>query len=269
VTVDANEKARYTGAPVECFRFAIGVTIYRYTSADQTITASLDGGMEEYAKEAIERGDLDYSQEDGAGNLDISVPILNPVAQSMLIEGPTQAVTVTVYRFHFADSSSVVEFIGRVVGAVYEAGACTLKCAPLDVSLQRLVPRLYVQSECNWALYGAGCEVAKASFKDSGTVMTFAGYQVRAAIFATRADGWYVGGWMELADGTRRYITAHVATAITLRSPFPVLAIGQTFDAYAGCDRTEATCLSKFNNLGKHFGFKRIPIKNPYTEGMV
>ncbi len=269
MTLDAQEKSRYGAKPVELYRFAVGGSpVYRWTSADEPIASSADGGAQTYTAQPITRGPIDFSQEEGSGSIDVSVELTNPVAQAMLVEGPPSPVTLTVYRLHYGDGEAVVIFIGRVVAAVFESGSCTLKCQPLNVSLKRPIPRLTFQRQCNWSTYGPGCGLNKASFKDSGTVMTFSGYFVRAAIFATRADGWFTGGWMELADGSRRYISDHVGTTVTLRSPFPTLAVGQTFDAYAGDDRTEETCLNKFNNLANHLGFKRIPVKNPYSEGM-
>lgn len=269
MTLDAQEKSRYGAKPVELYRFAVGATpVYRWTSADEPIVSSADGGSQTYTPQPITRGAIDLSQEDDAGSVDVSVDIANPIAQAMLVEGPASPVSLTVYRLHYGDGETAPIFGGRVVGAVFEAGSCVLKCQPLNVSLKQPIPRHTFQSQCNWATYGVGCGLNKASFKDSGTVMTFAGYFVRAAVFATRADGWFTGGWMELADGSRRYIIGHVGTTVTLRSPFPSLAVGQSFDAYAGDDRTEETCLNKFNNLANHLGFKRIPVKNPYSEGM-
>jgi hypothetical protein len=40
---------------------------------------------------------------------------------------------------------------------------------------------------------------------------------------------------------------------------------GRAFEAFAGCDRTFATCQSKFGNSLNFGGFPWIPAKNPFA----
>ena len=48
--------------------------------------------------------------------------------------------------------------------------------------------------------------------------------------------------------------------ALTLIYPLPVApAVGDAFTVYAGCDHTQATCQSRFNNLANFRGFPFVP----------
>jgi len=87
--------------------------------------------------------------------------------------------------------------------------------------------------------------------------------------FDAFADGWFNGGWVERANGDRRFVVSHVGDRVTLMSPFlSDLAVLDTVDAYPGCQGTEAVCTSKFNNLPNHLGFARVPGRNPH-EGRI
>ena len=53
--------------------------------------------------------------------------------------------------------------------------------------------------------------------------------------------------------------------SITLHNIPEGLAVGVAFEAFAGCDRTFATCQSKFGNSLNFGGFPWIPAKNPFA----
>ncbi|OGS01547.1 MAG: hypothetical protein A2V88_02670 [Elusimicrobia bacterium RBG_16_66_12] len=100
-------------------------------------------------------------------------------------------------------------------------------------------------------------------------VATVSGVEVRSATFAAQPSGWYLNGWMEDVVGEKRFIVGHLGDTITLMNPYPALAPGDTVVVVAGCDRTEATCVAKFNNFGNYLGFPRLPTRNPFTGPVV
>ena len=247
----------------------VGSTIYRWTSGDSIVNLDIPGdGALNYVPEPIERSQAEFSNEDQAGTITVTVSRFNPIGQMFMAFNPPSPVSLSIYRQHLGDIQAVLIFVGKVVAATFDGSDVQLSCAPMTAIFKRNIPRLMYQRECNWALYGPGCTVNKELFKDAGVVTGISGRTVSADVFGTRADGWYKGGWAELGDGTKRYITAHVGTIITLQSPFFGLAAGATIFAFAGCDRSEATCLTKFNNLVNHLGFQRLPTRNPFELGM-
>lgn len=254
--------------PVECYKFVHGATTYRYTSADRSVTlAQLDSGT--YSPVALDRDAIDFSEEDVGQTLAVRLPASNAVAQLFATYNPISPVALTVYRKHRTDPEEIIIFVGKVVNAGFDGPQVTLTCAPVSDSFRRVTPSIVYQSQCNWNLYGTGCGVNKNSFKDSGIVAAVAGATVQAAVLGTRPAGWYNNGWLELASGDRRFVIDHSGSTVTLQSPFPGLAVGTAFDAYAGCDRSETTCTGKFNNLVNHLGFPRIPTRNPYEGSIV
>lgn len=259
------EESPFLGDPIEAFEFTMGASVFRYTSSDASV--SILG--QTYTPEVIVRTATEFSQEDTAGNVSISVPKGNAVAQMFVAFLPPEPVSITIYRKHRADPEVIVLFIGKVVSINFEGPEATMVCAPVRSLLNKKVPSVVFQSQCNWNLYGTGCGVLKASFKDSGVVGVISGVTVVATVFGTRPDGWFNNGWMELASTDRRFIVRHIGNTVELMNKFVTLTVGQAFDAYPGCDRTEAVCASKFNNLPRHLGFPRIPTRNPYDGSLV
>jgi len=261
MTFDSREKSRYSGQPVECYRFAMGSTLWLFTSADQAVV--LPSGT--YEPNTLQRGELDHSQEDQAGSLEISVPRDHPIAVLFIPGAPPSTVSLTVYRAHRGElTDPAVIFMGSVAGVSFTGSEAKLICLPISQILKRRMPALGFQTQCNWALYSPGCGVARASFRDVVTLSAVNGVAINSADFAMQPDGWYENGWLETPAGEVRFIVSHVSNLVMLVSALTSLAAGQTAYVFAGCDRTETACRTKFNNIVNHMGFARIPTRNPH-----
>ena len=266
MSFDTRERSQYAGEPVECYRFSRPGELWMLTSADRPIT--LPSGT--YVPAPVTRGAIKQSQEDQTGTLEITLPQEHELSQLFLAETPTERTAVIVYAAHRGDESDPAAiFVGNVASARFEPPSATLVCVPIMAAFRRTVPLLRFQRTCNWPLYGPGCGVDAAAFRDAATVSAVSGADIVAAAFALRPDGWYTNGWIENDAGERRFIVGHVGNTVTLMVPFRSLTPGTVLHAFAGCDRTEATCASKFDNLVNHFGFARIPTRNPHTGAIV
>lgn len=265
MSYDTEEKSRYSGAPVEFFKFTYGATTLRQTSGDAAASIADPSTSHEYMPAAISRTEMDHSSEDSAGDIRVTVELDHAVAVLFRDYLPTTPVALTIYRRHRGDSEVVVEFIGTVTSVAADETHAVLTCAPISQLFKRQLPALPFQRPCPYALYGAGCTVDKTGFKDTATLSFVDGVTIKSTTFDARADGWYENGWVERANGQRRMVVKHFGDSLTLVAPFSTdLVAGASVDAYAGCDRTEATCATKFNNLVNHLGFARIPNKNPH-----
>lgn len=268
MTYLGKETSVRSGAPLEFYRFTIGATVWRYASGDLTLTIADPTTPHAYAPEPISRGALDFSQEDEAGALVVTVGRTNAVAQLFVGYPPPGPVTLTIYQKHRNDAEILVAFEGEVASAEYVAAEARLACVPASHFLTRRIPAVLFQSQCNRCLYSDACGVDRGDFGDEAEITAVIGATIESAIFDTRDDGWYVSGYVERANGDRRFIVGHVGEVIALRSPFPDLEVSETVMAYAGCDRTEAACgVAKFDNLLNHLGWPRIPSRNPYGGG--
>lgn len=263
MTYDAIEKSVCDGEPVECYRFAQGSNTWFYTSADADQTYLRDV----YATELITRAPTEQNQEDWSGSLEVTLPADNQVSLLWADYLPVSPVALTIYRVHrSAPTDGVTIFVGTVSGCKYSDGQAVLTCNPLTGAFRRPVPWQMYQSQCNHPLYGTGCGVNKNLFRLSVVLDGVSGMQVTAAALAGQADGWWSNGWLQDSSGAIRWILAHAGDTIQLVAAIAGLAPGDTVSVYAGCDRTEATCRTKFSNLDRFGGWSRIPLKNPFSD---
>ncbi len=116
---------------------------------------------------------------------------------------------------------------------------------------------------CSTSLYTDACGILRDSWKVTGTLTSITNQvELAATEFSTKADGWFVGGDILIGD-FRRKIMYHVGDTIRISRRIPDLAIGNTFTAWAGCDRTLDTCITKFDNKNNFRGSPFIPEVNP------
>lgn len=261
MTIDASESGTYTGAPLEVYRFMHAGAVYRFTGADENVIVA----GETYEPILISRDEVDQSNEDWAGSVTVTVARDNPVSLLFVPYLPIEPVGLFVYRRHRGETDFVPIFVGKVSSAAWEGSEAMLTCMPVGEALRRSTPGLAYQVPCNHCIYTNACGVNKELFKVSGAVSAISGETITAAAFATKPDGWFTTGFVQRANGDMRFIVSHSGPTVTLMSPFPDLHISEILPAYAGCDRTELTCETKFNNLPNHLGWARIPTLNPYN----
>lgn len=279
-TYETAEASTWDGSPLELYKFELGPVAYAYTSGD----APHDYGGLNYQPEAIWRTELEQNDEDGAGSLTVSLPADNPVALLFSAQLPSRQVFITVYRAHRNSVGYAVAFMGAVAAASFEDGECTLTCQPDAAAFQRQIPGPIFQSQCNHVLFSqteyygtsanrsdsaqsVGCGLRKADFRTPAVVVSADRLTVVADAFASKPDGYFTYGQLELPTGDVRWIVAHVGNALTLAYPVS-LAPGDSVAAFPGCDGAEGTCRSKFNNIINFSGFTRVPSVNPFNSAL-
>lgn len=137
--------------------------------------------------------------------------------------------------------------------------------------LNQKLPRNIIQASCRHTLfdineftvYGTrtNCTLNPASF--ASATMTVASGSTRQSLNTTASLGqavpYFSLGYVTFLTGQNAGLSFTIkqqtsTTNLLLAASMPLpLAIGDTFTAFAGCDKTEATCNSKFANL-IHFG---------------
>lgn len=263
MTYDAREKSGYGGAPVELYRFICGARTWAYTSAD---VAQSHLGLS-FVPEAIARGEIDASDEDSQGVLEITVPRTNEVAALFLPDLPPSPVLLEIYRLHRGDAEVVLFWSGEIGSAEFAGSRVRLAGAPVSRVLRKQLPPNSFQAQCNWALFSTQCGLDRFAYRQAATITAISGYTITAAAFGTHPDGYFRAGWVEIASGEKHWVTEHVGSVLTLMTPFRSLVVGDAVDAYPGCDRTIAACKA-YSNLARYLGFPFVPTKNPFTTGV-
>jgi uncharacterized phage protein (TIGR02218 family) len=132
--------------------------------------------------------------------------------------------------------------------------------------LNRPFPRNLYQATCLHTVYDSGCTVAKASFTVANTVAASPAPTVTSVKTGNaQPAGYFEQGVLTFTSGANNGLKRTVksydpATGFTFALPLPVApSAADTISVFAGCDKTKATCQSKFSNIGRFRGAPFIP----------
>lgn len=126
------------------------------------------------------------------------------------------------------------------------------------------MPRNLYQPMCGHTLYDSGCGVSKAAYKVSSTVAS-GSTRTEIKTGLAQASGWFNRGTIYFSTGPNagvtRTVKSYAGGTFTLALPLPYdPVVGNAIDAHPGCDKTLATCTSKFNSKPKFRGFPYVPV---------
>lgn len=258
----------------DLFTFTLtGGTAVRYTSADAPVTANsltFDRGP------AIKRGTtklavgISVDTLELTLNADASVTVGGVPLLQLIAGGWLDGARVSLERvFSAAPGATWVGGLGLFSGRVAEVKTTRFE-ASIGVHsdaelLDVMIPRNVYQPGCSNTLFDATCGLLKASYAVTGTAtsVTNATRTAFSTGLAQAADyfalGWAVGLTGANA-GVGRTIKAFASGLVTTVQPWPAaVAIGDTFTVYPGCNKTQATCTSKFSNVVRFRGYPYVP----------
>jgi len=161
-------------------------------------------------------------------------------------------------------AGTVLLFEGRVADVECSRTMARLKVNS-DLELLNIqMPRNLYQPGCIHNLYDTGCALTKSSWAVGGSVSSVVNY-TGVASGLSQPNGYFDNGVLIFNSGTnaqvRRTVKKYVSGIFTFSTPLKVLpSIGDSFTAYPGCDKTQATCTNKFNNVIHFRGYPYIPI---------
>jgi len=247
----------------ELFQFTLQDEVYhRYTSG----IADVYFEYKTYLAVPIERSALANSEEPLADQVVITVPKNNTVAQLFIGSSPNYSVPVRISHLDDA-GDEIVDFVGYLSKVSFKQHEAAFSCSVTPaVDGRNILPRRY-QAQCAHALYSTQCGVNKALYAEIGYVSTVNGSTLVSPLFATHADGYFIGG-MVLMNEEYRTVLTHVGNTITVLGKMPDVVAGNVVTSYPGCPHTIAACDSLFGNSANYGGQNLIPTKNPFTQSI-
>ena len=265
MSYDAKETSQQDGNPVRLIQFACGSQTWRYVAAPESLTK--DGNS--WTPEAVTSGNLVQAGDIPKDQIEIHLPISNPVAASFLSYAPDAITAVTVFRTNYDDSDVRAIWMGRVMSSQTSVATVTLVCEPIFNSLRRLGLHATYQRLCRHVLYGPGCNVNPTGYAMDVTVSAVQGALITLATSGLSPN--FKGGTLKAPDGTIFFIIDVSSSVLTLMRQSMVLAqqmvahpSGFTVTLYPGCDHSTTGCTS-FGNIGNFGGFPGIPRINPFS----
>ncbi len=178
---------------------------------------------------------------------------------------------VEIYRVDWNDPANRVLMRSGSLGEVRRSEtAFVAEVRGLAHYLQQPAGRLF-QYSCDADVGDARCkaDLTQVAFKGVGAVSAVTSpREFTATGLSVYANGGFSRGLLTFeggaADGISIEVRSHknVGGIVTIELWQPVrlpLEVGQSFKITAGCDKTLATCLNKFNNVINFRGFPHMP----------
>ena len=260
------EKSLSNSGPEELYLFNEDNTNYwMYTSSNQDI--DYDGRT--YLARLIKRGDISLHSNSLKTQLIVTTALTNAFGRQY-IQGPIEhRVALTVYRRHNAESADWVTYWKGYVKAVgFKPSSISIVCTLNTLALGRVALMLKYSRNCAVPLYSSRCTISKtdSDFYRDGTITAINGAFVEATIFSSESDGWFSGGIFKEDTGKAlQKVIGHNDNRVRLSRTVSVLAVGDTFRAWRGCDHIRTTCRNIFSNELNYQGQPYIPDKNPFA----
>lgn len=254
---------------IELYRFSAGGTDYEYYTAETP-----DLYTSGWEPEAIQRKSIRQSQDASKGEVTISVPLDNPVAQLLVDDAPQPKIEVTIWEADVSDIAGTITQVwsGRVRTVKKSGSGWDLACIADADRNDRSIPRgRFSSDQCRHALYSRGCGVDKANFAESATVQSVdeSGLEVQVQFDTVQSitTGW-LGGVFEGPDGnTADIVDQGLLTGggdsktydLILGYWIAGLEAGDEVTVYRGCNHTMGDCANTFSNIARFGGFPSIP----------
>lgn len=260
-------------AELYTFTLPSGVVI-RWTSADIDIT--YNGLTWSHNGPGLERSQITKQTGTQASELDVTLymdddVLYNGNTLASFVAGNGFVNTILQFSRGYAEApgkpivGTLPKFTGRIT-QMKDTGETQATLVAMNwMSLLNVqVPVNVWQPPCLHTVFDSGCTLNRASFKKTGTVQ--GGSDASNLVTSlTVANGYLDLGTIVFTSGPNngqtRTIKAQSGGLVTLVRALPnAPKPSDKFNAYPGCDLTQATCATKFNNLAHFKGFPFVPL---------
>jgi len=242
----------------ELFTFVTDNNTYRYTSYATDVVI----GADTWQAAPIQRGELVTDMVQGMISCMVQAPVSVQFIQ-YIIAMPYLSTTVTIRKYFSDDTvNGMLLFTGKINSISIGKNIASVECASSMNELNRKIPKVFIQSFCNNALYGTVCGLNAATYQrtinnivvdpNDNTIITAGGL----AFYPI--DTFTLG--IAIFNNEERYISKYEYTTGTIQLHFPFLNLvtGDTIYVLPGCSKNPETCKSKFQNLNNFVGMPYI-----------
>lgn len=262
MSYDTDERSIELSEPIEIYEFVFPtLTLYRTSYLRDFV---YDGNT--YVATPMRRGQLAVVSSQDIPEMTVEMIITDTVVARYSGVGiPPQKCRVTIRRVQQSSGEARQVWSGYVSYCTHKGKTATFKVAnAYDDPLRTEVPAVVVSRNCNHVLYDQQCRLIKSAFELSTTVVSFTGRTLTLASVGGNPTGTYDFGLLfHTVSGEWRTIIVQTGTVVELDTVLPTsLAATNAVKIYVGCDKTVATCRTKFNNVGNFGGHPHLTFSN-------
>jgi len=252
----------------ELFTFVTDNNTYRYTSYATDVVI----GADTWQAAPIQRGELVTDMVQGMISCIVQAPVTAQFIQ-YIVAMPYLSTTVTIRKYFSDDTvNGMLLFTGKINSITIGKNIASVECASSMNELNRKIPKVFIQSFCNNALYGTVCGVDGNTWKRQIAAITVDPNDKTRLSDITLQTNYppdhFTLGYV-LFNNEQRYISKHIGDTLILHFPFLTLVTGNSIWVYPGCSKNPETCKNKFNNLNNFVGMPYISkAPNPTIYGV-
>lgn len=259
--------------PVYLVEFQQGPNFYRRTTA--TDADQVFGSRIFTRNDPVSIDKISQSVSEGPGG-EGTITLASTDAVVKLFDAflPVEPLTCLVQYFELNDPDRQLRSIlsGEVTAIVDgDDGTSKVTIKPLYQSFNRNVPWQVQQETCVLVTYGFQCGLNPRDFMITadGVIALTADY-IQATPWATSDATYFRAGYVKnrRTRETRFVLDQQANGKLMLSYPFDQGTIADTYDAFAGDQRTGDVCQNKFHNKINFMGFEKIPTKNMFKAGI-
>jgi uncharacterized phage protein (TIGR02218 family) len=240
-------------------------TVYRYTSTVDTIVVGSDTYL---ARTGLVRGEIDVNVSELDSFMTLILPCTDAAVRSYMESPPSLPVLVEVRQV--ANGGSVPWFKGIVSSVSVSGISAEFRLIGNGVAQLSQATALRYTAQCRHALYGPACRVDRDNHKISGNLTDVEdnGLVLVSVDWDDPTQEQWIGGAIDIGGELRTIIAQPASDKIRIDRVIVGLLGTEAFDIFEGCDKTNATCRDKFNNLINFGGIPNLPRRNPFAQNV-
>jgi uncharacterized phage protein (TIGR02218 family) len=168
-------------------------------------------------------------------------------------------VTLSIYRYHIGDESSIIRLVyGKVTSVTFRGSEAELTII-IENMLRKSIPRGTLSYYCQNCIYDNKCKLNEDDWKTTCYVDSFNGLRIHSPNLTEKPSGYYTDGMIKMGTNYRS-VVLHADDYIDIKYPINESEIGGSFNIWAGCNSLFLTCASRFNNTTN---FSGVPYCKP------
>lgn len=259
--------ALVTGArPYYLYRFTKAEVEFLYNNTSRDLTRTVGDVVDGvWAASAVSHGRIPDSDQAFRSELEIQVPLSDPLAEEQLGSFDVEPMSVTIYKGDLNSPEIIAVFKGRVISAKPdESGICTLTCMTEIAALQRRGLSAVIQRPCRHVHYSRGCGLDLVDWQVTTNVVAISanGTTLQTSSASAQPDGYYQLGIVEW-NNRFEMVLSHSGNLLTIVSAMPglvdaVLAGPTPVKIAPGCPLSRSVCDTRFSNIANFGGFPFI-----------
>lgn len=271
------DKSKEQGAPIDLYEFKVGAKTYRYTNAEEDLSAPSTGAdgaasMSNYVAVPIERQPVKTNGKFEKSQMQIKTPVTTDLSNTFLPYPPPYVVKVVLRQRHRTDPAGDAKVVwhGRVVSSGREGKEAVLTVDNTLLSFKRAGLRRNFQHGCPLLFGGKLCRADLEPYKKVISVRKIEDGKI------VLDEQWFLpwthekfrGGTAEWTSDVGREARTIIATTennFTVGGVLRGVEIGTQLTLTLGCRHDMADCRF-YENINNYGGQPWIPFKNPVRQ---